>query len=113
MIYVPTELTDDPWYVQCRYETTTPDGRQVGTSWLPEALAVVGKRIYFGEKTAEPRTLWTITHVFGRLRWSELRARTIEHGQWRDHAGVPGIFRGEARRGKQWKLKRRNRPSWL
>ncbi len=29
------------------------------------------------------------------------------------NAGVPGIFRGEARRRRRWKLKRRNRPSWL
>jgi hypothetical protein len=93
MIYVPDPDTPDPWYVQCRYEAPTETGKRVGTSWLPESLAVVGKRIYFGEKTDSPSELWTVTDVFGRERWSTLRGRASEYRHWRGHAGIPGVFR--------------------
>jgi hypothetical protein len=49
----------DPWYRQCKYETDPDENgsRKFGTSWLPEKLAKVGQRIYFGKRTATPSEL--------------------------------------------------------
>jgi hypothetical protein len=33
------------------------------TAWLPEKLAVLGKKVYFGNKTKEPEQLWEIVSV--------------------------------------------------
>ena len=56
------------WYKQCTYRTPTENGEMVETAWLPESLAVKGKKIYFGKKTDTPSVLWTITSVSdGRL----------------------------------------------
>ena len=60
----------DHWCRQCTYETT-PDEKgtkREGTSWIPEELAVVGKKIYFGKKTDSPKELWVVTHVGERQR---------------------------------------------
>jgi hypothetical protein len=46
------------FYRQCRYERPTDDGKKWDEAWLPEALAKVGKTIYFPE---EPEELWTVT----------------------------------------------------
>ena len=69
-------MKKDPWYKQCRYETSTENGGKiVGVSWIPEKLAKVGKKIYFGKRTNTPNELWTVTSVGGRQRESFL----VEH----------------------------------
>lgn len=75
----------DPWYRQCTYEVPIENGKKVGVSWIPEKLAKVGGKIYFGKKkkdtvntvnkSGEPRELWTITSVGGR----QLESFLIEH----------------------------------
>lgn len=54
------------WYRQCTFESPTDKGKTVSTAWIPENLAVVGKKIYFGKKTKTPERLWTVTSVGGR-----------------------------------------------
>ena len=66
---------NDPWYRQCDYETPSENGNKVGTSWIPEDLAKVGKKICFGKKTGEPDRLWIVTAVYGKKRESFL----VEH----------------------------------
>jgi len=61
------------WYRQCYYESPTEDGKTVGVAWIPEHLAVVGKKIYFGKKTDKPVRLWTVTSVGGRKSEDYLR----------------------------------------
>ena len=46
------------FFKQCRYEKPTEDGSVWDVAWLPEALAKVGKIIYFPD---EPDELWTVT----------------------------------------------------
>lgn len=66
----------DPWYKQCTYETPTGEGsKKVDVAWIPEKLAKVGKKIYFGKRTDAPTELWTVTSVGGRQRESFL----VEH----------------------------------
>ena len=36
----------DTWYRQCIYEMKTGEGKKVDTSWIPETLAKVGKKIW-------------------------------------------------------------------
>ncbi len=62
----------DPWYRQCIYEMSTPQGRMEGASWIPETLAKVGKKIYFGKKENNPKILWTVTSVGNRQKESFL-----------------------------------------
>ncbi len=59
----------DHWYRQCTYETQTEQGKKVDVSWIPETLAKVGKKIYFGKKTDSPGELWEITSVGERHFW--------------------------------------------
>lgn len=65
----------DPWYRQCTYEVPVENGKKVDVSWIPEKLAKVGGKIYFGKKTDTPKELWTITSVGGR----QLESFLIEH----------------------------------
>jgi hypothetical protein len=72
-------MAKDPWYRQCTYETTTKDGKKLGTSWIPEKLAKVGKVIYFGKKTDTAKELWVVTSVGSRRCESYLVARMMDH----------------------------------
>jgi len=53
------------WYKQCTFNQPTEQGHRVHTAWIPEKLAVVGKKVYFGKKAEkpEPELLWTVSSV--------------------------------------------------
>ena len=53
----------ETYYKQCTYRQTGSLNYLMETAWLPEKLAVVGKKIYFGKKTQEEKTLWEIVSV--------------------------------------------------
>ena len=82
----------DPYYRQCRYETPVENGKKVDTAWLPEKLAVVGKKIYFGKKkksSEESRTLWTITAVYSiRKKESWLIKHQMDYKHQREMSDV-------------------------
>jgi hypothetical protein len=67
----------DPWYKQCKYRTDLDESGSCkeGVSWIPENLAKIGNRIYFGKKTATPTELWTVISVGSRQKESFL----VEH----------------------------------
>lgn len=50
-------------YKQCTYKRPLPTGDLVEIAWLPEKLAVIGKKVYFGKKTKAPEELWEIASV--------------------------------------------------
>lgn len=55
-------------YRQCTFRTPVEhaDGSGVyteSTAWLPEKVAVVGKHIYFGQKTSDPEKMWKVMTV--------------------------------------------------
>lgn len=51
------------WYKQCGFTTPTDTGLLTEIAWIPENLAIVGKKIYFGNKSNTPDTLWTVVSV--------------------------------------------------
>ena len=51
------------YYKQCSYAHPTEKGELIGIAWIPENLAIVGKKIYFGNKTKNPEQIWTIKSV--------------------------------------------------
>ena len=65
------------YYKQCEYESETENGLLKAVAWLPEKFAVVGKKIYFGNKTENPERIWTVTSV-GDIRMSEKYVREHE-----------------------------------
>lgn len=69
----------DHWYRQCTFETPTERGKKIDTAWIPEHLAKVGKKIYFGKKTDIPEELWTVVQVGGRKRESWLVAHRQDY----------------------------------
>lgn len=48
-------MNKEVWYRQCTYKRETENGTKFGASWIPEKLAVVGKKIYFGKKQKKPK----------------------------------------------------------
>ena len=50
----------------------------MGVSWIPEDLAIVGKKIYFGEKHQENREMWVVLEVWQRQRESWLTERRMD-----------------------------------
>ena len=78
----------DPYYRQCRYELETSEGKKVDTAWIPEKLAKVGKKIYFGKKTSAPEELWTVTAVFDRKRESWLMKHRLAYKHQREMSDV-------------------------
>lgn len=68
----------DPWYCQCKYETVAGERKRVGVSWIPEKLAIVGKKIYFGEKHEANREMWVVLEVWGRKPESWLMERRMD-----------------------------------
>jgi len=62
------------FYRQCRYERVLSEGgTKWDVAWIPEKLAKVGKRIYFGKKRkgVAPDELWTVTSVSDTRRSAE------------------------------------------
>ena len=53
----------ETYYKHCTYRLPNSTGFVMETAWLPEKLAVIGKKIYFGQKTQENKTLWEIVSV--------------------------------------------------
>ncbi len=80
----------DPWYRQCTYEkpANAGMGKMIGVSWLPEKLAKIGKKIYFGERTDKSIELWTIIFVGGRKRESFLVAHMMAYKNQRKVSDV-------------------------
>lgn len=78
----------DPWYRQCTYETPSKNGKKEGTSWIPENLAKIGKKIYFGDKTVTPDRLWTVTFVGGRQRESFLVEHRLDYKHQRKMSDI-------------------------
>ncbi len=88
----------DSWYRQCCYETDPDEsGKQKrGVSWIPEKLAEVGKRIYFGEKarvndtvtSGKPREMWTVTEVWARAKESFLVEHRMDYKNMRKVSDV-------------------------
>ena len=79
----------DPWYRQCKYRKIDPPHR-IGVSWIPEKLAKVGKRIYFGRKAVpgEKRELWEVMEVWARKRESEVVERQMDYKHQRKQSDV-------------------------
>jgi len=77
----------DPWYRQCRYEVETAAGhKKTDTSWIPETLAKVGKKIYFGTKAStseelKEREMWIVVSVGNRKpeSWLVLHSMDYKH----------------------------------
>ncbi len=70
----------DTWYKQCRFETRTDSGGlKIDTAWIPEKFAKVGKKIYLGDKRADPQPIWTVTHVFARKPDSYVVSRQMDY----------------------------------
>ena len=67
------------FYRQCTYETPTEGGVTRATAWIPEKLAVVGKKIYFGKKTKNPEKLWTVISVGGRQSEEYIKAHERDY----------------------------------
>jgi hypothetical protein len=62
------------WYRQCGYRKQLPEGsHKDGVSYLPEALAKVGKPVYFGKKEDRPPQdeMWIVTWVSPERRSRE------------------------------------------
>lgn len=55
------------WFKQCHFASPSEGGELQHIAWIPEHLAVVGKKVYFGKKTDKPDRLWTVTSVSGRI----------------------------------------------
>lgn len=76
-------------YRQCTYKA--PNGL-TEIAWIPEKLAVVGKKIYFGSKTKTPETLWEVVSVsegpHGRLPESYLRAHERDYKTQREASDI-------------------------
>jgi len=56
-------MKNDTYYKQCTYTTKTDNGELVGIAWIPENLAIVGKKVYFGNKTKTPKQVWVVKTV--------------------------------------------------
>lgn len=62
----------EQWFRGCSYEHQLPNGAKlVGSSYLPEKLAKVGRKIYFESKDV----LYVVTRVGRRRALSELQDR--------------------------------------
>lgn len=50
------------WYKQCTLSSPAADGsgKHVQVAWIPEQFAVVGRKVYFGKKTASPERIWEV-----------------------------------------------------
>lgn len=88
MAKVKTRKKKTVWYRQCTYESPTENGKTVGHAWLPEHLAVVGKKIYFGKKTNNPERLWTVTSAGGRKSEDYLRAHERDYKTQRQASDI-------------------------
>jgi hypothetical protein len=80
----------DPWYRQCKYRTMGPKPRKVGVSWIPEKLAKVGQKVYFGKKAqpVDERELWEVLEVWGRQRESYLVEHQMDYKHQRKQSDV-------------------------
>lgn len=67
------------WYKQCHFTSPTQDGYKCKTAWIPEHLAVVGKKVYFGKKTDNPERFWEVQSAGGRMQESVLRERERDY----------------------------------
>ena len=76
------------WYRQCTYTSPTEKGEAAETAWIPEHLAVVGKKIYFGKKTSKPSELWTVASVGGRKSGDYLGAHERDFLSQREASDV-------------------------
>jgi hypothetical protein len=74
------------YYRQCRYERVKADGSKGwDETWIPEHLAKVGKKIYFGEKgNPGPDDMYTVITVGTTRRTGpQLRdEQNINKNQW-------------------------------
>ena len=63
MLKMETRMSET-YYRHCTYSLhQTAGGILMETAWLPEKLAVMGKKIYFGKKPQIPTKLWEIVSV--------------------------------------------------
>lgn len=67
------------WYRQCKFTSPTQDGYLCKIAWIPEHLAVVGKKVYFGKKTKTPERLWEVESAAGRMEEGVLRERERDY----------------------------------
>jgi hypothetical protein len=59
------------------------------TAFIPENLAVVGKKIYFGKKTKTPEALWEVVSVSDqRLPESYLRTHERDYKTQRQASDI-------------------------
>jgi len=57
-------MSETTYYKHCTYKLPTSTGELMETAYLPEKLAVVGKKIYFGKKTqTTTKELWEVVSV--------------------------------------------------
>ena len=74
------------YYRQCTYKSTSG---LIETAWIPEKLAVVGKKIYFGNKTKTPETLWEVISASdGRHPESYLRNHERDYKTQREASDI-------------------------
>jgi len=72
------------WYRQCTYETEAEDGVLRDVSWIPEDLAVVGKKIVFRDRAG----VWMVVSVGTRRDSSYLKEHERDHDKQRQASDI-------------------------
>ena len=76
------------WYKQATFTCPVEDGETVSVAWIPEHLAIVGKKIYFGVKTNKPERLWTVIASGGRKSGEYLGAHERDYKSQRQASDI-------------------------
>ena len=79
----------ETYYKHCTYKMPTATGNMMETAWIPESLAVMGKKIYFGKKNKTPVELWEVVSVSdNRLPESYLREHERDYKSQREASDI-------------------------